>query len=186
MKFLKLSILIVGLCGFYAQVNGSEGVELVEIPDEDHPQTKRASQALVIYSPKKVVPYFATTMLETTVSAGQLVLDNGYVRSMLAWSLNYCGLKTVEEVVSLTVCGIGTLAVGPVGGNSAYLASKTVINTARWVVPAFDLWFAGLFAPVTKLTIIAPVINYGPTSLKSAAKTSYGGLSSFYGWFRGE
>lgn len=183
MKFLKLSILIVGLCGFHAQVNGSEGFEFVEIPDEDHPQTKRTSQALVIYSPKKVVPYFATTILETTVSAGQLVLDNGYVRSMLAWSLNYCGLKTVEEVVSLTVCGIGTLAVGPVGGNSAYLASKTVINTARWIVPAFDLWFAGLFAPVTKLTIIAPVINYGPTSLKSAAKTSYGGISHVYKYF---
>lgn len=180
-NFLKLTVLTIGLFSIFTQVHGSKGTFF----EEDHAHEEIMSQAVSIYSPNAVGYYVADTVFINSASAGQMLLDNSYVRGLLAWGVNYCGLKTVEEAVSLTAYGIGTLAAGPVAGNSVYFASKSALSTARWFVPAFDIWFSGLFAPVTQLTLVAPAINYGPTTIKIAARASYGSMTSLYNWFWG-
>ena len=184
-KILKLSVLVVVAGVFSAQVQGSNLSQDLEILEEGHPQGSGISQALVIYEPQEIEQHFAGRLFDGTVLAGQMVLDYSYVRGALSWSLNYCGLRTLEEAVSLTAFGVTTLVAGPVAGNSAYLAFKGAIGTARWIVPAFDIWFSGFFAPVTSLAIVGPAINYGPAGVKGAVKTTYGSLTYFYSWFRG-
>ena len=111
-------------------------------------------------------------------------------RTALAWNMNYYGINLIEEATAYTAYGLGALAGGPAAGTGAYYATKGALKVARFVIPGFEGYLAGVCAPVTKALIVDPVINYGPSVVKGVAnagiagtKAVANGLGSLYSYY---
>lgn len=104
---------------------------------------------------------------------GNKLVENAdyYGRLALAWNLNYYGIEAIEELTANIAYASATLVTGnSVVGTAAYAAAKAGIKAARWIIPGFEGGISGVYAPLTKAVIVDPVINYGPTVVKSTAK----------------
>ena len=97
-------------------------------------------------------------------------------KTSAAWSLNYYSVEALEKAVAYGAYGAGYIASygNPVVGNAAYYTTKAAIKAARYIIPGFEGYLAGTFAPMTKALIVDPVVNltvnYGPSVVKGVAK----------------
>jgi len=107
---------------------------------------------------------------------------------LLAWNLNYYGVNALEELTAYGVYAGATLVGGPVAGDAAYYVTKGGIKLARWVLPGFDGFIAGTYAPLTKNFVVDPLVNNAPAIAKAAVSTvstGFGYAKSAYNYFWG-
>jgi len=91
---------------------------------------------------------------------------------LLAWNLNYYGVKSLEELTALGIYAGTSLVAGPVAGNTAYYMTKGAFTVGRWVLPGFDGFIAGTYAPLTKSFVVDPLVNNAPAIATAVASTA--------------
>ncbi len=141
--------------------------------------------------------YAKDTAIDGAKWAGSKLLENAdyYGRLGLAWHLNYYGVNTLEEVTAQAV-GFGTtLMAGPAAGAGAYTATKAGIRTARYILPGFEGYLAGAYAPITKAVVVDPaiaIVKKVPTMAKAgynaasyAATAAGNAYNAAYSWYYG-
>ncbi|MGI4851096.1 MAG: hypothetical protein ACRYGR_04075 [Janthinobacterium lividum] len=114
--------------------------------------------------------YAKDTAIAGAKYTGQKVWDTASwtARTVAAWSLNYQGVEALEQAVAYGAYGVGYIASygNPVVGNVAFHTTQKTIKIARYIVPGFEGYLAGTFAPATKALFVDPAvnlaINYGP------------------------
>jgi len=121
---------------------------------------------------------------------GGKLVDSGAetAKYLLAWNLNYYGVNAVEELTAYGIYAGATLVGGPVAGETAYYVTKAGIKVARWVLPGFDGFIAGTYAPLTKTFVVDPLVDNAPAIAKAAvstASTCAGYVKSAYNYFWG-
>lgn len=109
-----------------------------------------------------------------TKYVGGKLVDSGSetAKYLLAWNLNYYGVNALEELTAYGVYVGASLIGGPVAGNTAYYVTKGGIKLARYVLPGFDGFIAGTYAPLTKSFVIDPLVNNAPAIAKAAVSTA--------------
>lgn len=109
-----------------------------------------------------------------TTYMGEKLVESGSetAKYLLAWNLNYYGVNALEELTAYGVYAGATLVGGPVAGDAAYYVTKGGIKFARWVLPGFDGFIAGTYAPLTKSFVVDPLVNNAPAIAKSAISTA--------------
>ncbi len=125
-----------------------------------------------------------------TKYVGGKLLESGAetAKYLLAWNLNYYGVNALEELTAYGVYAGATLVGGPVAGDAAYYVTKGGIKLARWVLPGFDGFIAGTYAPLTKNFVVDPLVNNAPAIAKAAVSTvstGFGYAKSAYNYFWG-
>lgn len=141
--------------------------------------------------------YVKDTAVDGAKWAGNKVLENAdyYGRLGIAWHLNYYGVNTLEEVTAQVV-GFGTtFMAGPAAGAGAYTATKAGIRTARYVLPGFEGYLAGAYAPITKMVVVDPAIaivkkvpamaRAGYNAASSAVTAAGNAYNAAYSWYYG-
>jgi len=168
------------------------------------PEVSENELALVPYDAEFAAKQLGTTQ-EEAESWGSWVLNKAvgatkYVggklvesgaetaKYLLAWNLNYYGVNALEELTAYGVYAGATLVGGPVAGDAAYYVTKGGIKLARWVLPGFDGFIAGTYAPLTKNFVVDPLVNNAPAIAKAAVSTvstGFGYAKSAYNYFWG-
>ena len=130
-------------------------------PDFAAEQLKKNQESWGSWALKKAVG--------TTKYASEKLVESGYetAKYLLAWNLNYYGVRTLEEVTAYGVYEGVSLVVVPVAGNSAYYVTKGAFTVGRWVIPGYDGFIAGTYAPLTKAFVIDPLVDNAPAIAKT-------------------
>ncbi len=120
---------------------------------------------------------------------GQLVESGAETaKYLLAWNLNYYGVKSLEELTAYGIYAGTSLVAGPAAGNAAYYVTKGAFTVGHWVIPGFDGFIAGTYAPLTKNFVVDPLVNNAPAianAAVSAASACSGYANSAYNYFWG-
>ena len=160
--------------------------------------------ALVPYDAKFAAKHYGNTQ-EEVESWGSLALNKTagaakYVggklgesgaetaKYLLASNLNYYGVRTLEELTAYGIYAGTSLVAGPVAGNAAYYVTKGAFTAVHWIIPGFDGFIAGTYAPLTKSFVVDPLVNNAPAIAKatvSAASTCASYAKSTYNYFMG-